>query len=123
MTTPKPEGLGIRVHAREVCLIPISQNRDRCHRTVDFSQVAWREFDCNGADVRVKAVELPAARDRNNPRLLGQQPGERNLCLRYEMQTNWSCIQVRRFTSPTCLTIAGLRFSLQGCVPPALQEL
>ncbi len=38
-----------------------------------------REFDSKCADVLIQALELPAARDGNNPRLLGKQPGERDL--------------------------------------------
>ena len=37
------------------------------------------KFDCNGSDVLFQSMQLRRARDRNDPRLLGQQPGERDL--------------------------------------------
>ena len=45
----------------------------------DFTQIVGREFDGDRADVFVQAMQLRGARDRYNPRLLRQQPGERDL--------------------------------------------
>ena len=39
-------------------------------------QIVWRKLDCSCSDVLVQARQLGRARDRNNPRLLSQQPGE-----------------------------------------------
>ncbi len=38
-----------------------------------------RQFDCRGSDVLFEAMQLRGARDRNDPRLLREQPGERDL--------------------------------------------
>ena len=46
---------------------------------VDLAQVVGRELDVRGAEVLLQAVQLRGARDRHDPRLLGEQPGERDL--------------------------------------------
>jgi len=38
-----------------------------------------RQFDSNGSDVLVQTLELVGSRDGHDPRLLGQQPGKRDL--------------------------------------------
>src|SRR5262249_25959660 len=60
-------------------LIPTSHNRDRCHSVIELPYIVGCELDRNGADVLVEALELPAAGDRHNPRLLCQQPGQCDL--------------------------------------------
>lgn len=65
--------------ACSICLISIAQHRDRCHRTVDRTQIVGREFNHSGTNILVQAVKLAAAGNRHNPRLLHQQPGQRDL--------------------------------------------
>lgn len=48
----------------------------------DTFQIVLREFDCSGADVFFEAVQFRSARNRHDPRLLGQQPCKRDLCRR-----------------------------------------
>ena len=42
-------------------------------------EIVGREFDRDCSDVLVQTMQLRGAGDRNNPRLLGQQPGQRDL--------------------------------------------
>jgi hypothetical protein len=51
------------------------------NRALDVAEIVRREFDCHRSDVLVQALQLPGARYRDNPRLLGKQPGERYLQL------------------------------------------
>lgn len=45
----------------------------------DLVQVSLGQFDVGRSEVLVQAVQLAGARDRHNPRLLGQQPGDGDL--------------------------------------------
>ena len=45
----------------------------------DLSQIVGPEFDGNCSDVLIKALEFPATWDWYNPRLLSEQPSERDL--------------------------------------------
>src|SRR5438034_1150933 len=54
-------------------------HRDLGSCTVDLSEIAGCEFDCNGSDVLVQATQLRGAWDWNDPRLLGQQPRQGDL--------------------------------------------
>src|SRR5258708_6671684 len=42
-------------------------------------EIAGGKFDCYPSHVLFQTVELRRSRDRNNPRSLGEKPGERNL--------------------------------------------
>src|SRR6266478_1414031 len=42
-------------------------------------EVVGGEFDCNCSKVLVQTRQLSRARDRNDPWLLGEEPGERDL--------------------------------------------
>src|SRR5512142_854357 len=46
---------------------------------VDLAQVIRRELNIGGTDVLLKARWLGSPRDRDDPRLLRKQPGERQL--------------------------------------------
>src|SRR5260221_1350412 len=48
-------------------------------RSVDVAEVVGRQLDCGRPDVLLQAVRLRGAGDRDDPRLLGQQPRERDL--------------------------------------------
>src|SRR5215831_15139799 len=54
-------------------------HRYLCGGGIDVIQVAGRKSDGYSSDVFVEPVELCSARDRRHPRLLSQQPGERDL--------------------------------------------
>jgi hypothetical protein len=54
-------------------------HRDLREGALDLLEIVRRKFDGNRTDVLVQALQLPAARDGNNPRLLGKQPRERDL--------------------------------------------
>src|SRR5450755_7226 len=60
-------------------LVAVSQNRDVGNGTVDLPQIAFGKIDLDRADVLLQALDLAAARNRNDPRLLSEQPGERDL--------------------------------------------
>ena len=59
--------------------VPRALDRNLRGGVVDFAEVVRRERDGNGSDVLVEALPLPGAGDGHDPRLLGQQPGERDL--------------------------------------------
>ena len=48
-------------------------------RALDVADIACHKLDAGGAGVLLKAIELSGAGDRHDPRLLRQQPGERDL--------------------------------------------
>jgi hypothetical protein len=45
---------------------------------LDFTEVFGREVKLGGSEVLLEALQLPGSRDRDDPRLLGEQPGERD---------------------------------------------
>jgi hypothetical protein len=47
--------------------------------TIDLAEVVGRQFDCHCSDVLVQARQLRGAWDRNDPRFLSEQPGQRDL--------------------------------------------
>src|ERR1039457_7155061 len=52
--------------------------RDLRSGALDFTEVFGREVKLGGSEVLLEALQLPGPRDRNDPRLLGEQPGERD---------------------------------------------
>jgi len=52
---------------------------DRCGGGIDITEIIGGEFDCHRADVLLQALHPARAGDRHNPRLLRQQPRERDL--------------------------------------------
>ena len=53
---------------------------DACRGCVDVAQVIRCELHVGRADVLLESIQSAGARDGDDPRLLGEQPGERNLC-------------------------------------------
>lgn len=47
--------------------IAVSQDRDGGHGAVDLPQIVFGEMDLDRADVLLQALDLAAARNRNNP--------------------------------------------------------
>src|SRR5437763_1038851 len=66
----------------KVCRIPLPLHRDVGEGAADVAKIVGRQFDAGRPDVLFQAVQLRGAGDRNDPRLLGQQPRERDLCRR-----------------------------------------
>ena len=66
-------------HSLQVFGVPSSLHRDLGSGAVDFPQIVGRQFDRNGPDIFLQPVRLRGPGDRNNPGLLGKQPGERDL--------------------------------------------
>src|SRR5690349_14397353 len=75
-------------------LVAVSQDSDFGNGVVDLPQIAFGEIDMDRADVLLQALDLAAARNRNNPRLLSEQPGERDLCWRRLFLRSDPCQQV-----------------------------
>ena len=46
---------------------------------LDLTEIVKRKFNASCSDIFVESRKLRCARDWNNPRLLGKQPGERDL--------------------------------------------
>jgi chorismate mutase len=59
--------------------------RDLGNRTLDVVEIVGGEFDASRSDVLVEAVQLRGTGDRNDPRLLGKQPGDRDLGTRHPL--------------------------------------
>ena len=59
--------------------VPRAFGRDLRGGAVDLAEVVGRELDVGRGDVLLQAVQLRRAGDRDDPRLLGEQPGERDL--------------------------------------------
>jgi hypothetical protein len=56
-----------------------SLDRDPRGRALELAEIVRREFDGECSDVLFQALQLPGTWDGDNPRLLRQQPGERDL--------------------------------------------
>ena len=54
-------------------------HRDLGGGALDLAEIVGRQFDGSRADVLLQAMQLRGAGDRHDPRLLRQQPGERDL--------------------------------------------
>src|SRR5439155_17872573 len=67
-------------HSLHRLRVPRTLHRDRRCSILDFTEVAGRQLDRRCADVLFQPLDLPSARDRNDPRLLRQQPRQRDLC-------------------------------------------
>ena len=52
---------------------------DTVGRARDFREIFGAELDRGGVDILLQPVELGRARDRHDPGLLREQPGERDL--------------------------------------------
>ena len=59
---------------------PGAQHLDCRGSSWDFIKNFAGKLDRRGSQVLVQAPHFSRARNRRNPRLLGQQPGERDLC-------------------------------------------
>ena len=57
--------------------------RDLANRALDVVEIVGGELDASRSDVLLQAVQLRGTRDRNDPRLLGKQPGDRDLGTRH----------------------------------------
>jgi hypothetical protein len=60
-------------------LVVVSQDRDGGHGALDLPQLAFGQIDLYRSDILLLALDLTAARNRNDPRLLSKQSDERNL--------------------------------------------
>src|SRR5581483_3040985 len=59
--------------------VPRPLDRDLLRGAVDLAQFPGRQFDGNRSDVLLQARKLRGPRNRNDPWLLGKQPGKRYL--------------------------------------------
>src|SRR5512132_4540025 len=57
-------------------------HRDLRGGAIDLPNVIGRKFDGSRSDVLLQAGQLRGARDRNDPRLLGKEPSNRDLSRR-----------------------------------------
>src|SRR5881628_2472096 len=73
------DGRSATRHLLQVLGVPSPLDRDLRGGAIDLTEIVGREFDRSRSDVLVQALKLPGARDWNNPRLLGEQPGKRDL--------------------------------------------
>ncbi len=63
----------------EVRRITSPLNRRRREHALDGLQIVTRELNVRSADVLLQTMQLRGARDGNDPRLLREQPGQRDL--------------------------------------------
>jgi hypothetical protein len=54
-------------------------HRDLGSRAIDLAEVVERQFNVNRSEVLFEAMQLRGARDGDDPRLLCEEPGERDL--------------------------------------------
>src|SRR5579862_1990026 len=81
--------------------IPLALYRDLAERRVDLAEILGGERDRRRAVVLVEAMELGGAGDRHDPRLLRQQPSERDLRRRHHLLC-------RDFAQPVDQPLVGL---------------
>jgi len=78
--------LNIRCSATDELLqmfrVPGSLHRDLGEGAVNVAEIIGRQFDASRSDVLVQPVRLRGPGDRHDPRLLRQQPGNRDLSRR-----------------------------------------
>ena len=58
---------------------PFPLHRDLRVGPIDFAEVIGRKFDVNRPQGLLQTLQLPGTRYRDDPWLLGEQPGERDL--------------------------------------------
>src|SRR6266403_3921607 len=66
-------------HFLQTFRVPSPLQRNLRDGALDFAEIFRREFYGSCADIFFQARQLGRARDRNNPRLLSQQPSQRDL--------------------------------------------
>jgi hypothetical protein len=72
--------LSIR-HALKVWRIPVAFDRNLRSRAIQFLKIVRCQFDESRPDVLLQSVQFCRAWDGDDPRFLGEQPGESNLCV------------------------------------------
>ena len=73
-------GRGLSVDDSLHCLgVAGALHRDGSRGGLDLGQVSGGEFKLGGAEIFLEPGELAGAGDRDDPRLLGEQPGQRDL--------------------------------------------
>src|SRR5829696_5589789 len=87
VTECKPENTSSRRSAIDPLLqmlrIAGALYRDLRKRALDVADIVGGEFDVSRSDVLLQAFQLRSTGDRNDPRLLGKQPGDRDLGTRH----------------------------------------
>lgn len=74
----RPRGLEAgRLH--EMLGITFALDTDLGGSFFDPRQFGWRQFDIRGCEVFLKPMQFGRARDRNDPRLMSEEPCESNL--------------------------------------------
>jgi hypothetical protein len=66
----------------EVLGVPRSLHLDLRGDALDLAEIVGRQLDGGCSEVLVEAFQPPSARDRDDPGLLSEQPGERDLAWR-----------------------------------------
>ena len=66
-------------HLLQVLGVPGPLHRDLRGRGLDLAEVVGRQLDGRRPEVLLQAMQLRGARDGDDPGLLGEQPGERDL--------------------------------------------
>jgi hypothetical protein len=66
-------------HRLELRGIAVARDLDRSSCAFDLGKIGSGQLDCGCADILLQAMVLRSARDRDDPRTLRQQPGERKL--------------------------------------------
>ena len=62
-----------------LCCISFTLDLYFCDRSVNSLEVRKRQFNADCADILLKTIQFSCARDRCDPRILCQQPGNGNL--------------------------------------------
>src|SRR5664279_358323 len=100
MPEPSPTHLAV-----QVLRIAGPLHRDLLCRTVDLTQVLGRQLERGGPDVLLEALPLGRARNRHYPRLLRQEPGQRQLSARHVLAGRDDCQHIHQ----SAIGLAGLR--------------
>ena len=66
-------------HPLKLLGIPVALNGNLGGRANQFMEIVRREFNASRPDVLLQSLQSCGAGDRDDPRLLGKQPGERHL--------------------------------------------
>src|SRR6266496_2819714 len=61
-------------------LVPTAEHRDLGHGIFNFTKITRCQFNIHRAVVFIQTFEFARTRNGNDPKLLCQQPGERDLC-------------------------------------------
>src|SRR5580765_3444745 len=83
-------------HLLELLRISRAEHRNLCGGAIDLAEIVGSQLESRRAGVLLEPLLLCGARNGHNPRLLRQQPGERDLCRARLLQLAYRTQQIHQ---------------------------